>query len=98
MIAISRAFYKNSGIIILDEPSSALDPISEYRFNRYMAEAAKNKTVIFISHRLSTTRLADRIIVLEIGSVCEEGTLEELLEKKGVYFRMWHTQADKYAL
>ena len=98
MIAIARAFYKNSGIIILDEPSSALDPISEYRFNRYMAEAAKNKTVIFISHRLSTTRLADRIIVLENGSVCEEGTHEELLEKKGVYFRMWHAQADKYAL
>ncbi len=95
-IAIARAFYKNSGLIILDEPSSALDPIAEYNFNRYMAEAAENCTVIFISHRLSTTRLADRIIMLENGSVCEEGTHEELLAANGKYAEMWHTQADKY--
>ena len=98
MIAIARAFYKDSGIIILDEPSSALDPISEYNFNKNMAEAAKDRTVIFISHRLSTTRLADRIIVLENGSVIEEGTHEALLEARGKYFDMWHAQADKYEL
>ena len=98
MIAIARAFYKDSGIIILDEPSSALDPISEYNFNKNMAEAAKDRTVIFISHRLSTTRLADRIIVLENGAVAEEGTHGELLEKRGRYFEMWHAQADKYEL
>ena len=98
MIAIARAFYKDSGIIILDEPSSALDPISEYNFNKNMAEAAKDRTVIFISHRLSTTRLADRIIVLENGSVVEEGTHKALLEKQGRYFEMWHAQADKYEL
>jgi len=98
MIAIARAFYKDSGIVILDEPSSALDPISEYNFNKNMAEAAKDRTVIFISHRLSTTRLADRIIVLENGAVAEEGTHGELLEKRGRYFEMWHAQADKYEL
>lgn len=95
-IAISRAFYKNSNLIILDEPSSALDPIAEYKFNRYMADAAKDCTVIFISHRLSTTRLADRIVFLENGSVCEDGTHDELLQRCGKYAEMWHTQADKY--
>jgi len=98
MIAIARAFYKDSGIIILDEPSSALDPISEYNFNRYMAKAAKDRTVIFISHRLSTTRLADRIIVLDDGEIKEEGSHEKLLEAHGVYYDMWHAQADKYDL
>ncbi len=95
-IAIARAFYKNSNLIILDEPSSALDPIAEYKFNCYMTEAARNCTVIFISHRLSTTRLADRIVFLENGSVCEEGTHNDLLERGGKYAEMWHTQADKY--
>ncbi|MBQ7714727.1 MAG: ABC transporter ATP-binding protein [Clostridia bacterium] len=98
MVAIARAFYKDSGIIILDEPSSALDPISEYKFNRYMAEAAKDRTVIFISHRLSTTRLADRIIVLDEGRAKEEGTHEELLAAGGLYYKMWHAQADKYEM
>ncbi len=95
-IAIARAFYKNSNLIILDEPSSALDPIAEYKFNRYMSEAAKDCTVIFISHRLSTTRLADRIIFLENGEICEEGKHSELLALSGKYAEMWHTQADKY--
>ncbi|MBR0302862.1 MAG: ABC transporter ATP-binding protein, partial [Clostridia bacterium] len=98
MIAIARAFFKDSGIIILDEPSSALDPISEYNFNRYMAKAARESTVIFISHRLSTTRLADRIIVLDKGGVREAGSHEELLARRGVYYEMWHAQADKYEI
>lgn len=97
-IAIARAFFKDSELIILDEPSSALDPIAEYNFNCYMKQAAKDNTVIFISHRLSTTRLADRICVLENGVICEEGTHEELLAAKGRYAKMWHTQADRYVL
>ncbi|MBP5669181.1 MAG: ABC transporter ATP-binding protein, partial [Lachnospiraceae bacterium] len=78
-LAISRVFYKNAGLMILDEPSSALDPIAEYQLNHAMLEATGDKTVIFISHRLSTTRIADRIIMLEKGSIVEQGTHEELL-------------------
>lgn len=95
-LAISRVFYKDAGLIILDEPSSALDPIAEYQLNRSMLEAAESKTVIFISHRLSTTRLADRIIMLEHGSIVEQGTHDELLKLNGRYANMWRAQAGQY--
>lgn len=95
-LAIGRVFYKDAGLIILDEPSSALDPIAEYQLNHSMMEAAKDKTVIFISHRLSTTRLADRIIMLEEGRIVEEGTHDELLMLDERYARMWRAQAGQY--
>ena len=95
-LAISRVFYQNAGLMILDEPSSALDPIAEYQLNHAMLTATKDKTVIFISHRLSTTRIADRIIMLENGQVVEEGTHNELLERAGKYARMWNVQAGAY--
>lgn len=96
-LAIARAFYKDAGLIILDEPSSALDPIAEYYLNQSMFKAAKNKTVIFISHRLSTTRKADRIFMLEKGQIIEAGTHKELLQSNGKYASMWRAQAGKYA-
>ncbi|MBP5491854.1 MAG: ABC transporter ATP-binding protein [Clostridiales bacterium] len=95
-LAISRVFYQNASLMILDEPSSALDPIAEYQLNHAMIQATKDKTVIFISHRLSTTRLADRIFMLEEGHIVEEGTHESLLEKKGKYAEMWKAQAGAY--
>ncbi len=95
-VAISRAFYKNADILIMDEPSSALDPIAEYELNKAMETAAKGKTVFYISHRLSTTRDADRIIMLEEGHIIEEGTHKELLAKNGRYAEMWNAQAGKY--
>lgn len=97
-IAIARSFFKNASLIILDEPSSALDPIAEYNFNKYLLKAAKDCTVIFISHRLSTTRIADKIYMLENGEIVESGTHDELLEKCGKYYDMWHAQADKYTI
>ena len=95
-LAISRVFYQNASLMILDEPSSALDPIAEYQLNHAMLEATKDKTVIFISHRLSTTRLADRIFMLEEGRIVEEGSHESLLGKGGKYAEMWRAQAGAY--
>ena len=95
-VAISRAFYKKADILIMDEPSSALDPIAEYELNKAMETAAKGKTVFYISHRLSTTRDADRIIMLERGRIIEEGTHTELLARGGKYAEMWNAQAGKY--
>ena len=95
-LAIARAFYKDAGMVILDEPSSALDPIAEYQLNEVMLEAAAHKTVIFISHRLSTTRNADKIFMLERGRIIEEGSHEDLLAMDKKYARMWRAQAGKY--
>ena len=95
-IAISRAFYRDAQILVMDEPSSALDPIAEYELNKAMESAAEGKTVFYISHRLSTTRDADRIILLENGRIAEEGTHDELLAKNGRYAEMWRVQAGRY--
>lgn len=95
-LAIARAFYKDAGMVILDEPSSALDPIAEYQLNEAMVKTAAHKTVIFISHRLSTTRNADRIFMLEQGKIIEEGSHDELLNRGGKYSAMWKVQAGKY--
>ena len=95
-LAIARVYYKDAGLMILDEPSSALDPIAEYQINHAMLKATSDKTVIFISHRLSTTRLADRIIMLENGQIVEQGTHDELLRQDGKYAQMWKVQAGAY--
>ena len=95
-LAISRVFYKDAGLMILDEPSSALDPIAEYQLNHAMLSATGDKTVIFISHRLSTTRIADHIFMLENGRIAEEGNHEQLLAKNGKYREMWNAQASAY--
>lgn len=95
-LAVARVFYKDANLIILDEPSSALDPIAEYHLNHSMLTAAENKSVVFISHRLSTTRIADRIYMLEKGRIIEEGSHTELLSRKGKYAEMWRVQAGQY--
>ena len=97
-IAIARAFAHEYDLMILDEPSSALDPIAEYELNRSILENAKDKTVIFISHRLSTTRMADRIYMFDRGSIIEVGSHEELMAQNGKYAEMYRIQAKKYRL
>lgn len=94
--AIARMFIRDMPVAILDEPSSALDPIAEYRLNKSMLSNAENQAVILISHRLSTTKDADRIILLENGSIAESGTHAELLRNGGIYAEMWNVQAEKY--
>lgn len=95
-IAIARAFYKECPYVILDEPSANLDPVAEYKLNQAMLDAAKNKTVIFISHRLSTTINADKIYVMENGRIIESGSHSELMEQNGTYAYMFNLQAEKY--
>lgn len=95
-VAVARAFYKNCPYVILDEPSANLDPIAEYNLNQAMMHAAKNKTVIFISHRLSTTVNADKIYVMENGQIIEEGSHDELMQANGAYAYMFRLQAEKY--
>lgn len=94
--AIARMFMRDMPIAILDEPSSALDPIAEYRLNKSMLGNAENQAVILISHRLSTTKDADRIILLENGHIAESGTHSELIAGCGKYAEMWNVQAEKY--
>ncbi len=96
-ISIARIFAGNQEIIIMDEPTSALDPIAEQEMYKNMFLACEGKTVIFISHRLSSATMADRIYMFEYGEIIEQGTHSELLAQKGKYALMWHMQADTYA-
>lgn len=95
-VAIARTLYRRQNLIIMDEPSSALDPLSEYLLNQELNEIAKHNTVIFISHRLSTTRDADCIYMMDQGRIIESGTHEELLAQNGKYADMWRVQAGLY--
>lgn len=95
-IAIARVFAHNNELVIMDEPSSALDPIAEYNLNVGIDKNAKGKTVIFITHRLSTTRHVDRIYMLENGKIIESGSHEALVAQGGKYGEMFELQAKKY--
>ncbi|PWW02756.1 ATP-binding cassette subfamily B protein [Paenibacillus cellulosilyticus] len=97
-VAIARVLYKNCPIIVLDEPSSALDPISEYNMNEAILKEASNKTVVFISHRLSTTRMADMIYMIEEGRIIEQGSHKELMDLNGKYAYMFNLQAERYRI
>ena len=96
-ISIARIFAGNQEIVIMDEPTSALDPIAEHEMYRNMFEACEGKTVIFISHRLSSATMADRVYMFENGEIIEQGTHSELLAMNAKYADMWHKQADTYA-
>lgn len=95
-LAISRGYAQNYQLFILDEPSSALDPLSEAQVYNNMLELGKDKTIIFISHRLTTTVNADKIYLFENGTVLESGTHQELMSKNSEYKKMFTSQASKY--
>lgn len=95
-IALARAYMKDAQLLILDEPTAALDARAEYEVFQRFAELTKGKTAVLISHRFSTVRMADRILVLEKGQLLEIGSHEELLQKKGRYEELFSLQAMGY--
>jgi len=95
-IALARAYMKNAQLLILDEPTAALDARAEYEVFQRFSELTKGKTAVLISHRFSTVRMADRILVLEKGELLEEGSHEELILKNGRYAELFYLQAKGY--
>lgn len=95
-LSIARIYAKQADIAILDEPTSALDPLAEYKMYENMMDACRDRSVLFISHRLSSAVLADRVLLLEDGSVAESGTHAELMAADGAYAVMFRMQAEKY--
>lgn len=97
-IAIARALYKDSPFVILDEPTSALDPVSEYDIYKRFDELVKDKTAIYISHRMSSCRFCDHIMVFDEGNIVQCGSHDVLLEDSdSVYYQLWTAQAKYYA-
>lgn len=95
-LLLARAIYKDAPVLILDEPSAALDPIAESKLYENYHGITKQKTSVFISHRLASTRFCDRILLINGGDIAESGTHSELLQKKGLYYSLFETQAKYY--
>jgi ATP-binding cassette subfamily B protein len=95
-IALARAYMRDAELLILDEPTAALDARAEYEVFQRFAELTKGKSAVLISHRFSTVRMADRILVLERGEILEIGSHEELLERGGRYAELFNLQAAGY--
>ncbi|MCD7796664.1 MAG: hypothetical protein LUG95_03360 [Clostridiales bacterium] len=95
-LLLVKAIYKNAPILILDEPTAALDPIAENELYLKYNELTKDKISFFISHRLSSTRFCDRILFISDGKISECGTHEELMALKGAYYKMYQIQSYYY--
>ncbi len=95
-LALARALCKDAKILILDEPTSTLDPIAEYQMFSSLRDISKGKTTVFISHRLSSTKFCDRIFVIQDGAIAEQGSYYELITKGGIYANMFESQAKFY--
>ena len=95
-LMLARALYKDAPVIILDEPTAALDPIAENELYLKYSDLTKNKTSVYISHRLASTRFCDRIIYIENGEIAEAGTHDELMNLGGKYAYMYNLQSHYY--
>lgn len=95
-LVIARAYYKDADLVILDEPTAALDALAENEIYQNFNEITMNKTSIFISHRLASTRFCDNIAVFQNGNIVEYGDHETLLKQNGLYFEMFEKQAQYY--
>lgn len=96
-LAIARALYRDAPIVILDEPTAALDPVAEYEIYNRFNELINGKTTIYISHRMSSCKFCDRIVVIDNKTVVEEGTHNALMQRNGIYGKLFETQAKWYA-
>ena len=94
--AIARALYKDAPFVILDEPTAALDPIAEAEIYEQFSQMISGKTAVYISHRMSSCKFCDRIIVLDHGRIAEDGTHDTLLANHGIYANLYETQAQYY--
>ena len=97
-VAIARGQYREHDLIVLDEPTAAIDPVEESAVYEKFLQMVKGKTAVIVTHRLASARLADRILVMEKGRIAEAGTHEELLAAGGLYSRMWKAQAENYVV
>ncbi len=95
-LSIARAFYSDSDILILDEPTASLDAIAEQEIYNQFDTLRKDKTTIFVSHRLSSATVADKILVIDGGVLTEQGSHAELMQKRGTYYELFSTQAKRY--
>ena len=93
-IAIARGLFRNHDLIVLDEPTAAIDPLEETRVYKKFAEIAKENTAIIVTHRLGSCRIADRIAVMDSGELAELGTHDELMQNNGLYREMWDAQSE----
>lgn len=95
-IALARAFVKEADLLILDEPTASLDPVSELKLLDMFYKLSNNKITLNISHRIGPTKYSDLIIVMDKGKIAEQGTFEELLKKKGLFYKMYESQSIWY--
>ena len=96
-IAIARALYKDAPFVILDEPTSALDPVAEYEIYQHFDSMVQDKTSIYISHRMSSCRFCDNILVFDEGEIIESGSHDKLMAENGLYSKLWNAQAQYYS-
>ncbi len=96
-VAIARGLYRFHDVIILDEPTASIDPIEESRIYKKFMEISKGKTAIIVTHRLGSTKVADRVVVMDKGSIVDIGSHYELMDKGGLYADMYNAQAEWYA-
>ena len=95
-VALARGLYRDHHVVVLDEPTAAIDPLEESRIYEQFVALAQGKTAIIVTHRLGSTKIADRVVVMEQGKIVETGTHEALLEKGGLYAEMYRSQAGWY--